>query len=333
MKVAFFDTHAFDRKAFEREFRGCKHELRFIESRLDPMTAELARGCEAVCCFVNDRVDEAAIEKLREAGVRLIALRSAGYNNVDLKAAERTGMTVARVPEYSPAAVAEHAVALILTLNRKIHRAHQRVRELNFSLDGLVGFDMAGKTAGLIGVGRIGKVLAKILTGFSCKVLLYDLKEDPELVQALGGGARYTSLEEVYRESDIVSLHVPLVPETRHMIDRDAIAQMKPSVLLINTGRGALIDTSALIAALKSHKIGGAGLDVYEEEGGVFFSDHSAEGIGDDVLARLLTFPNVVITSHQGFLTEEALSNIASTTRKNLDQFERGEALDCRVRA
>ena len=333
MKVAFFDTHTFDRKAFECALQGSKHELRFIDSRLDGLTAELARGCDAVCCFVNDRVDEDAITKLREVGVRLIALRSAGYNNVDLKAAERAGIAVARVPEYSPAAVAEHAVALILTLNRKIHRAHQRVRELNFSLDGLVGFDMAGKTAGLIGVGRIGKVLAKILTGFSCKVLLYDLNEDPALLKSLGGNARYAALEELYRESDIVSLHVPLGPETRHMIDRKAIAQMKPSVLLINTGRGALIDTSALIEALKGHRIGGAGLDVYEEEGGVFFSDHSVEGIGDDLLARLLTFPNVVITSHQGFLTEEALANIASTTRRNLDQFERGEKLDCQVRA
>jgi D-lactate dehydrogenase len=333
MRVAFFDAHRFERDVFDKDPGRSAHELIYFDARLGLETAELARSCRAICSFVNDNLGRAVLTRLKELGVELIALRSAGYNHVDLICAKELGLHVVRVPKYSPYAIAEHAIALALTLNRKIHRAHQRIRELNFSLDGLVGFDMHGKTAGVVGTGRIGTVMTEILVGFGCNVIAYDKFPSEALVERHGGKVRYAPLEFLLRESDVISLHVPLNGETRHMINESAFAQMKPSALLINTGRGGLIETSALISALKHHRIGGAGLDVYEEEAQVFFADHSESGIDDDVLARLLTFPNVVITSHQGFLTNEALENIARTTIDNLSKFEQRQTLQNRVEA
>lgn len=331
MKIAVFDTHSYDRESLESANLQFRHELSFFETRLTADTAALAQGFPAVCSFVNDALDERALQALHAGGTRLIALRSAGYNHVDIAAAARLGLTVVRVPEYSPYAVAEHAVCLVLALNRKIHRAHDRVREWNFSLEGLVGFDLHGKTVGIVGTGRIGQVATRIFRGFGCRVLAFDFKPDPSLVSELG--VRYVDLPTLYRESDIISLHVPLTPGTRHMIDADALRSMKRGVTLVNTGRGALIDSRALVDALKTGQLGAAGLDVYEEEEGIFFQDLSNVVLQDDVLARLLTFPNVLITSHQAFLTREALANIAQTTLENVSTFERGEKLANEVRA
>lgn len=331
MRVAVFDTHRYDREALEEANQGRGHELVFFEPRLTRETAALAAGFGAVCSFVNDVLDAAALEILAAAGVRLIALRSAGYNHVDLEAAERLGLAVTRVPAYSPHAVAEHAAALVLALNRKVHRSYARVREWNFSLEGLVGFDLHGKTVGVVGTGHIGAVAARIFHGFGCRLLGYDLHEDGRLAAALG--LRYVPLEVIYREADVITLHVPLTPTTYHLVDAAALARMKRGVILINTGRGALIDSRALIDALKSGHVGGAGLDVYEEEEGIFFQDLSSRVLKDDVLARLLTFPNVLITSHQGFLTREALAAIAATTLDSVDAFARGEPLRNAVRA
>ena len=325
MRIAVFDTHRFERETFRVANERYEHEITFFEPRLTRHTAALAAGFGAVCPFVNDRLDAEALNILHENGLRLVALRSAGYNNVDLTAAARLNLPVVRVPEYSPYAVAEHAVCLILALNRKIHRAYNRVRESNFSLDGLVGFDLHGKTVGVIGTGRIGAVLAGIMRGFGCDVIAHDLKPDEQLAARVG--LRYVDLPELYRRSDVVSLHVPLTTRTHHLIDANAIAGMKRGVFLINTGRGALLDSRALVAALKSGHIGAAGLDVYEEEAGVFFQDLSDQVLQDDVLARLLTFPNVLVTSHQGFLTREALSGIADTTLGNVRAFELGQPL------
>lgn len=330
MRVALFDAHGFDREFFDAANAPQRHELVYLEPRLTSQTASLARGFGAVCSFVNDRIDEAAVLALAAAGVRFIALRCAGYNHVDLEAAARSGLRVARVPEYSPYAVAEHAVALVLALNRKIHRAHARVREGNFSLDGLVGFDLHGKTVGVVGTGHIGHATATIFLGFGCRVLAHDLREDESLVAA---GVRYAALDELYAASDVISLHVPLTPATHHMIDARALGMMKRGTLLINTSRGALIDSRALIAALKTLHVGGAGLDVYEEEEKVFFRDLSDRVLQDDVLARLLTFPNVVVTSHQAFLTREALTNIAMATLDNLGRLESGLPVPNEVRA
>lgn len=330
MKIAVFDTHKYDRQALDTANRDHRHELVFFEPRLVRDTASLASGFDAVCSFVNDKLDAETLELLHRGGVRLVALRSAGYSHVDLAAAARLGLKVVRVPAYSPHAVAEHAVALVLTLNRKIHRAHARVREGNFSLDGLVGFDLVGKTVGIIGTGQIGAVAARIFRGFDCRVLAFDVRPDENL--ARDHGVRYAPLDEIYRESDILSLHVPLTPSTRHLIDAAAIAKMKRGVMIINTGRGALIDSKALIDALKTRHVGAAGLDVYEEEEGIFFQDLSNEVLTDDVLARLLTFPNVLITAHQAFLTSEALAAIADTTLANATAFERGEPLVNEVR-
>jgi D-lactate dehydrogenase len=291
----------------------------------------MAAGFPAVCSFVNDRLDGEALTTLQAGGTRLVALRSAGFNHVDLWAAARLGLTVVRVPEYSPHAVAEHTAALVLALNRKIHRAYNRVREADFSLDGLVGFDLYGKTCGIIGTGRIGAVFARIMRGFGCRILAFDARPDAALAAEVD--ARYADLPELYRESDIISLHIPLTPATHHLIDAAALARMKQGVMLINTGRGALLDTRALIDALKRGRIGAAGLDVYEEEEGVFFRDLSDRVLQDDVLARLLTFHNVLITSHQAFLTREALANIADTTLASVRAFERGEALVNQVTA
>jgi D-lactate dehydrogenase len=328
MKIAVFDAHRYERDAFEEQNRRFGFELTFLEPRLTEVTARLAAGFDVACSFVNDRLDAAALARLHEAGVRLVALRSAGYNHVDLSAAASLGLPVVRVPEYSPHAVAEHAMALILSLNRKIHRAYARVREGNFSLEGLMGFDLHGKTAGLVGVGRIGSRLARILAGFGVQVLAYDNKPDPALEDAV----RFVDLAELYRESHIISLHVPLTPATHHMIDAAAFAQMRDGVMLINTGRGALVDARALVDALKTGHVGSAGLDVYEEEEGVFFQDLSNQVLQDDVLARLLSFPNVLVTSHQAFLTREAIANIAETTLSNVAAFARGEPLVNAVR-
>ena len=325
MEIAVFDTRAYDKDALDAANARYGHVLRFVESRLTGRTATLADGAPVVCPFVNCRVDAEAIGALHRGGTRLLALRSAGFNHVDLGAAAAVGMRVVRVPEYSPYAVAELAMCLVLALNRKIHRAYNRVREANFSLEGLVGFDLHGKTFGIVGTGRIGRVLARIAHGFGCRVLASDAFPDDGLQRELG--VAYVGLPALYRESDVISLHVPLTNETHHLIGDDAFAQMKQGVMLINTSRGALVDTRALIQALKARRVGAAGLDVYEEEGPLFFRDLSAHVLQDDVLARLLTFPNVLITSHQGFLTREALANIADTTLASVSAFERGEPL------
>jgi len=330
MQVAVFDTHAYDRDAFERANTRFRHELTFLEPRLTSETAALAAGYPAVCSFVNDRVDRRALETLRAGGTRLVALRSAGYNHVDLRAAADLRLTVVRVPADSPHAVAEHAVALLLALNRRIYRAYNRVREGNFGLDGLVGYDLFGKTVGVVGTGRIGAVFAGIMRGFGCRVLAFDLYPDPGLTAL---GVTYVEPRRLFAEADILSLHVPLTPETHHLVDADALRDMKRGVVLINTSRGALIDTRALIAALKTGHIGAAGLDVYEEEEGIFFRDLSDQVLQDDVLARLLTFPNVLITSHQAFLTREALDGIATTTLENIRVFESEQRAQNDVRA
>lgn len=328
MKIAMFDTHPFEREAFEKANQIFGHDITYIEPRLTPVTASVARNHDVVCAFVNDKINRDTLSVLKENGCRLIALRSAGFNHIDLKSAGEFGLKVVRVPEYSPYAVAEHVVALIQTLNRKTHRSYNRVREGNFSLNGLVGYDLHGKTVGIFGVGKIGRVLANIMTGFGCKVLLHDRVCDSEMENA---GHQYTTRDHIFSEADIVSLNLPLTSETRHCIDEVALSKMKKGVMIINTGRGGLIDTKALIEGLKSGHIGAAGLDVYEEEEGVFFQDLSGQILNDDVLARLLTFPNVIITSHQAFLTHEALHNIAETTLSNVTQFEKNERLNNEV--
>lgn len=325
MKIAFFDCHNFERGVFEEVNQKYGHQIQFLDLKLKPSTAPLAKGCDAVCVFVNDQVDQKSIQKLAENQVRLVALRCAGFNHVDLRAARDHGIQVVRVPEYSPHAVAEHTVALMLSLNRKIHRAYNRVRELNFSLDGLVGFDLYQKKVGIIGMGRIGQVLAKILHGFGCEILAVDKFEDQEAIKM---GVRYVSLDELIPQVNILTLTVPLTPETHHLINAQRLSRMKKGVMIINTGRGGLIDTQALIQSLKSGHVGSAGLDVYEEEESIFFKDFSVEGLQDDVLARLLTFPNVLLTSHQGFLTQEALRQIAITTLENCASFEGGQLMN-----
>ncbi|MCH7229798.1 2-hydroxyacid dehydrogenase [Glycomyces sp. L485] len=323
MRVAVFSTKSYD-EAFLREAnQGPAHELVFLEPRLNRDTAALASGCEAVCAFVNDDLSADVLTELAQRGVRLIALRSAGFNHVDLRAAARLGLTVARVPGYSPYSVAEHCAALILSLNRKVHRAYNRVREHNFALSGLLGFDLHGRTVGVIGTGKIGQCFTRIMTGFGCRVLAYD----PYPAQAArDAGAEYTSLEDLLAQSHIIALHCPLTPETFHLIDRERIDLMRPGAMLVNTSRGALIDTSAVIDGLKSGRIGYLGLDVYEEEVDLFFEDLSDRVIDDDVFARLATFPNVLITGHQAFFTAEALENIAATTIANLTAFQDGAA-------
>jgi D-lactate dehydrogenase len=323
MRIAFFSTHAFDREFFDEGNHAHRHDIQYLEARLTPATSALAAGSPAVCAFVNDDLREKVLDSLHAGGVRLIALRSAGFNHVDLPAARRLGLTIARVPAYSPNAVAEHTVAMMLSLNRKIHRAHARVREGNFALDGLLGFDMYGRTAGIVGTGRIGSAVARVLTGFGCRILAHDVIANPECTRA---GVEYRSLADLWNESDIVSLHAPLTGETRHIVNAAALAQMKPGVMIINTSRGALVDTAALIEGLKSGHVGYVGLDVYEEEEHLFFRDLSAQVIQDDVFARLLTFPNVLVTAHQGFFTREALRAISDTTLANVTAFERGRA-------
>jgi D-lactate dehydrogenase len=321
MRVAFFSTHAFDREFFDEANREHTHELQYIEARLTPATAALAKGFQAVCAFVNDQLHEEVLRNLSDAGVRMIALRSAGFNHVDLTSARSLGLTVARVPAYSPHAVAEHTVALILTLNRKIHRAYARVREGNFALDGLLGFDLYRRTVGVVGTGKIGAVVARILTGFGCHVIAYDPAPNPACTSM---GVTYVTLDDLWAQSDIVTLHTPLTASTHHLVNAAAISRMKPGAMIINTGRGALVDTTALVDALKSGRLGYLGLDVYEEEESLFFQDRSSQIIQDDVFARLLTFPNVVVTAHQGFFTAEALGAISETTLENISAFEQG---------
>ena len=311
IKVAFFDAKAYDKPSFDRY--GSLQDVRFkyLETKLNEDTVDLARGCDAVCVFVNDTVNAAVIDRLYEYGVRLIALRSAGYNNVDLRAAFGK-IHVVHVPAYSPYAVAEHAIALLLTSVRRIHKAYNRTREFNFSLNGLTGFDFHGKTVGVVGTGKIGRIFIDICRGFGMNVIAYDR------FPAKDSGITYVSLEELLEQSDIISLHCPLTDETRHMINAEAIGKMKKGVVIVNTSRGALIDAEALLEGIKARKIGAACLDVYEEEADVFFEDRSGHILNDDLLSRLISMPNVIVTSHQAFLTEEALNNIAETTVSNI---------------
>ena len=320
MRVVVFSSKPHDR-VFLGAANAGRHELVFQEARLLPESAALAAGAEAVCLFVHDHADAAIMAVLAKLGVRHIALRCAGFNNIDLAAAAKHGITVARVPAYSPHGVAEHAVALFLTLNRRVHRAYNRVRDGNFALDGLLGFDVHGKTVGIVGTGKIGVCFAQIMRGFGCRLLAFDVTRNPA---AESLGVEYTSLERLFAESHIISLHCPLTPQTHHLINAAALARMRDGVVIINTGRGPLIDTGAVIAALKSGKLGALALDVYEEEEGVFYEDHSGVFLADDQLARLLTFPNVLVTSHQAFFTREAITAIAETTIGNLDDFAAG---------
>ncbi len=320
MRIAVFSTKSYDREFLQAANSSYGYDLVFFEPHLTRETCGLASGFEAVCVFVNDLLDTDVLKALSEYGIRLVALRCAGFNNVDLVSAAELGITVVRVPAYSPQAVAEHTVALMLSLNRKLHRAYARVREGNFSLEGLLGFNLAGKNVGIIGTGKIGTALAKIITGFGCNVLAFDPYPNPEC-KAMG--VSYTDPSTLFKESDIISLHCPLTPETHHFINSNALKKMKTGVLIINTSRGAVVDTKAVISALKSGKIGYLGLDVYEEEEELFFEDLSNEVIQDDLFARLLTFPNVLITGHQAFFTREALEAIAETTLSNITDFEK----------
>ena len=324
MRIAVFSTKKYDRQFFEAANDCHEHSLEFFEARLTKVATPLARGFPAVCIFVNDVMDEATLTDLAEHGLRVVALRCAGFNNVDLAAAARLGIQVVRVPAYSPHAVAEHTVALLLALNRRIHRAFSRVREGNFSLNGLMGFDLHGKTAGVIGTGRIGILVAQILKGFGCEVLTYDVCENSE-VQKIG--AQSVPLNELFEKSDVISLHCPLTPETHHLVNSESIGQMKSGVVLLNTSRGGIIDTDAVIAGLKTGHVGGLAIDVYEEEADLFFEDLSSQVIHDDVFARLLTFPNALVTGHQAFFTKEAMEQIAATTLSNIAEIESGT--DC----
>lgn len=320
MKVAVCSAQSYDRQFLSAANRDFGHELAFFDSHLREETRQMVAGFPAVCVFVNDTLDAPVLEALAGQGTRLIALRCAGFNNVDIQAASNVGLRVVRVPAYSPHSVAEHTVALILMLNRHLHQAYNRVRNGNFALQGLLGFELRGKAAGIIGTGRIGRAVAQILHGFGCRLLAFDPQQDAECI---GLGVEYMPLERLFANSDIITLHCPLDPQTHHLVDAAAIAGMKPGVMLINTSRGAVIDTRAVIEGLKASRIGYLGLDVYEQEGDLFFQDLSDRIRQDDVFERLLTFPNVVITGHQGFFTAEALSSIAHTTLQNISLFER----------
>jgi D-lactate dehydrogenase len=331
MRVAVFSTKPYDRRFLDAANRDGLHQLNYFEARLDTTSAALAAGYPAVCAFVNDRLDAHTLIRLADGGVRLVALRCAGFNNVDLVAAEELGVAVVRVPAYSPEAVAEFTIGLMLALERCIPRAWARVRDNNFALEGLIGRTLGGRTVGVVGSGRIGARVARALRlGFGCEVLASDQVEDEDLVAA---GVEYVPLPTLLSRADIITLHCPLTPETRHLINGDVIASARPGVVLVNTSRGALIDTVALIQGLKSRKIGGVALDVYEQEGDLFFEDLSNEIIQDDVFQRLLTFPNVLITGHQGFLTEEALQAIAATSLRNLCDADAGLPLAFAVTA
>jgi D-lactate dehydrogenase len=320
MKVLVYSARSYDKEFLETANQD-KHELYFVEARLEECTTALARQYPAICCFVDDILSKKIIKQLSDGGTRLVALRAPGFNNVDLKAAEELGMIVMRVSRYSPYAMAEFAVGMMIALNRKIHRAYNRVREGNFLLHGLIGFELHGRTAGIIGTGKIGSVLAGILQGFGCLLLAYDATKNPECIKL---GVRYVPLKELLSKSDIVSLHLPLTPATRHLINDENLSYIKPGAMLINTSRGALVDTRALIRALKKGHLGAVGLDVYEEESHIFYEDLSDEIIPDDVIMRLLTFPNALVTGHQAFFTREAMATIAETTIQNISPFADG---------
>lgn len=317
-KIAFFGAKPYDIASFDKVNEKYNYDIRYYKGHLNPNNVVLTQDTDVVCIFVNDTADAAVIDAMVDNGVKLLALRCAGFNNVDLKAAKGK-LPVVRVPAYSPYAVAEYSLALMLSLNRKIHRAYWRTRDGNFSLNGLMGFDMHGKTIGIIGTGKIARILIRLLKGFGMRILAYDLY--PDMKFAGEEGISYVSLDELYRESDIISLHCPLTDQTKYMIDKDSIDKMKEGVMIINTGRGQLINTNDLIEGLKGKKIAAAGLDVYEEEGEYFYEDKSDKIIDDDVLARLLSFNNVIVTSHQAFFTKEALHNIAETTLQNIEDF------------
>lgn len=325
INVALYDAKPYDCEYFNHSSSQNSIQWHFHEFRLSAKTAASAAGMQAVCVFVNDKIDRPCLIELAKLEIKLIALRCAGFNNVDLLAAQELGISVARVPAYSPHAVAEHTIGLLLTLNRHIHRAYNRVREHNFSLNGLVGFDLAGKTIGIIGTGRIGRITAQILRGFDCRVLAFDVV--PHLAWSKQYGIEYTQLNDLLQTSDVISLHVPLTPETHHLIGYDTLQRIKQGAFLLNTSRGKLVDTTALIDSLKKNHLGGVALDVYEEEEGIFFEDHSQHLLQDDELNLLLTFPNVLITSHQAFLTQEALSEIARVTIDNILQFVNGDSI------
>lgn len=324
MKIAFFSTKPYDRKFFDLANKDFGHEITYYEGRLRRETLKLAEGYDCACVFVNDQVDASVLIALAAQGTRLVALRCAGFNNVDINSAKELGISVVRVPAYSPYAVAEHTVGLMLALNRKVYWANSRVKEGNFSLDGLLGFDMRNRTVGLVGTGKIGECVANILNGFGCNIIAYDKYQNQA---CLDMGVKYVGRDELFAQSDIISLHCPLFKETYHLIGMDAIAKMKKGVMIINTSRGALIDSKAAIEGLKSEKIGYLGIDVYEEEEELFFEDKTFEIRTDDVFARLTTFPNVVITGHQAYFTEEAVSAIAKTTLENIAAYENGEEL------
>ncbi|GAA3547692.1 2-hydroxyacid dehydrogenase [Zobellella aerophila] len=324
MKIAFFSSRPYMQQAFLEANAAFDFDLTYFDARLEPHTASLGQGFDAVCAFVNDKLNAEVISILARGGVRVIALRCAGYNNVDLEAARLAGMTIVRVPAYSPEAVAEHTVGLMLTLNRHIHKAYQRTRDANFSLDGLVGFNMHGKTAGIIGAGKIGLATLRILHGLGMKLLVHDPVERPE---ALALGARYVSLEQLFREADVISLHCPLLQDDYHLLNRSTFAQMKDGVMIINTSRGGLVNARDAIEAINNGKVGALGLDVYEEEETLFFADKSNEIVRDDTFHLLSAYPNVILTGHQAFLTREALAAIAHTTLDNLQQLAKGQ--DC----
>ena len=323
MKIVFFSTQPYDKEYFERYNR--QHVITFFEAQLNEQTVNLAKNCDAVCAFVNDKLNASVIKVLAETGIKIIAQRCAGFNNVDIAAAKENNIAVVRVPAYSPHAVAEHALALIMTLNRKTHKAYNRVREGNFSLDRLTGFDVYGKTVGIIGTGKIGQCFAHIMQGMGCQVMAFDIIANKDLEAA---GVQYLPLKDVLQQSDIISLHCPLTEQTKYIINHDTLDMIKNGAMLINTSRGALIDTKAVINALKKGKLGYLGIDVYEQEEKLFFHDLSENIIEDDVIMRLLSFPNVLITSHQGFLTDEALTQIALITLQNVSDFEQGKKME-----
>ena len=323
MRTAFFGTKQYDKRSFTEVNEHYEHELTFFEPRLTHNTASLASGFPAVCVFINDELDEATLRAIAATGTKLIALRCAGFNNINLAVAEELGMTIVRVPAYSPYAVAEHAVGLIMTLNRKLYRAYNRVRDDNFALDGLLGFDLHGKTIGIVGTGKIGQVFAQIMNGFGCKLLAYDVRPNPICIEM---GVEYVDLPILLTRSDIVSLHCPLLPSTHHLINAESLQHFKPGAMLINTSRGGLIDTRAVIDAIKSGRVGYFGIDVYEREDSLFFEDLSDTVIQDDTFQLLQSFSNVVITAHQAFFTKEALHNIAETTLSNIRDIETGHS-------
>ncbi|MFK8183330.1 MAG: 2-hydroxyacid dehydrogenase [Phormidesmis sp.] len=323
MKTAFFSAKAYDKKSFEQTNQTFEHEITFFEPRLTAKTVALAANFPAICVFINDELGEHSLRELAANGTKVIALRCAGYNNVDLDVAKALNLTVVRVPAYSPYAVAEHAVGLIMMLNRKLYKAYNRVREDNFALKGLLGFDLHGKTVGIVGTGKIGECFARIMHGFGCHLLAYDVQENPALIDM---GVSYVTLPTLLAQSDVISLHCPLLPSTYHMLNEESFNQLKPGAMVVNTSRGGLIDTKAAIGALKSGQLGYLGIDVYEDEGSLFFQDLSDTVIQDDIFQLLQSFPNVVITAHQAFFTQEALSNIANTTLQNISDLEAGNS-------